>query len=338
MVAVILAGGKGERFWPVTHEKFPKYRIRIDNKESLLQKTYNRLSKIYDRRDIYVVTTRSHRAIILEELKKLRPDRVFIEPSRNNTAPAIFLSLALLEKKYGPSEAVSFFPADQLIQNESFFKKTIQGAAALAKEKRFLVTIGVRPLFPATGYGYIEKGAPISGAASGYRVRRFVEKPSREKAARYLKSKNFLWNAGIFTWRIDVFREAMKKFAPAFGANLDLKHLEASYRKLPKISIDYALMEKADNVAVCQTQMDWCDMGNWDVFFEKSRAAARGAGGGPFYRHGTRNSFFINHHHKPIVALGVEDLIVVQTRRGTLICKKGRAEEAALLFKKLSTP
>jgi mannose-1-phosphate guanylyltransferase len=334
--AVILAGGQGERFWPMTHKDFPKYRIRWDGKQSLLQGTVERLAKIYGKDNIYVVTTKPHVPMIREELPKLPAKRIFVEPFRNNTCAAIYLSCALLEKESGPDEIVSFFPADHLIRDTAAFGRTMKGAIALAKARDTLVTIGIKPTFPAIGYGYIKKGPALRAYPGAFKVDRFVEKPDRAKARRYLDTGIFVWNAGMFTWRLGTFMDAMRKHCPDFPKNFDVRALEKSYKRLPNISIDFALMEKADNITVCETPMDWCDMGHWDMLHEKSVQDAEGnhSQGHCLHRE-SKHSLIVNQTDKPVVVLGLHGILVVQTPRGTLVCRRGRAEEAALLSKKL---
>lgn len=333
--AVIMAGGQGERFWPSTHAKFPKYRIRFDGKRSLLRGTYDRLVKIFGAGNIHVVTTEEHAPLIREELPELPKANIQIEPFRNNTAAAIYLSVSLLKARYGTEETISFFPADHLIQNEALFAKTVRGTIELAARERLLVTVGIKPTFPATGYGYIQSGKPVKGAAGAFYVSRFVEKPDKKKATTYLAKKNFYWNAGIFTWRAGVFLEAMKRFSSDFERHFDLADLAGSYRKLPNLSIDYALLEKADNIAVFRTTMDWCDMGHWDMLWEKSpKDADKNFKPGKILSKDCRRSVLVNESALPVVAVGCEDLVIVQTERGTLICPRGRAEEATLFFKK----
>ena len=336
--AVIMAGGQGERFWPLTHKTFPKYRIRFDGKQSLLQSTYRRLLKVYGPNNIYVVTTRPHARMIREELPALRPSNSLIEPFRNNTAAAIYFSCAVIARDFGPEEIVSFFPADHLIKNELLFKKTMRDAIGLAAKKDRLVTIGVQPGFPSTAYGYIQKGPPIQGVARTYRVKRFVEKPNRSTAERYLKSGDFLWNGGIFTWRSGVFLSTMNRFCADFAAKFNLRRLDATYKHLPDISIDVALMEKADNIAVVATEMDWCDMGDWDMLHEKSsRDKSGNYSDGLARQKEMSGSLIVNATNSPVIALGVSDLIIVKTKHGTLICPRGRAQEAALLSKSLNS-
>lgn len=332
--AVIMAGGQGERFWPLTHPKFPKYRIRFDGRQSLLQATARRLERVYGKGNVHVVSTREHRPMIQAELPGLRASSLIVEPFRNNTASAIHFSTALMARRHGQGEVVSFFPADHLISDVPAFAVTMRGAIRLASAKPLLVTIGIKPAFPATGFGYILRGKAVPGHAGSYAVARFVEKPNREKARRYVRDGRYYWNGGIFTWRAATFLEAMRRHCPEIHDRFDLSNVASSYKKLPNVSIDYALMEKAGNIAVYRAAMDWCDMGNFDMFHDRSlRDVSDNFHTGTVLSHDCRDSFVLNEGGKPIVILGARGLVVVQTERGTLVCPRGRAEEAALLFK-----
>jgi len=331
---VIMAGGQGERFWPLTHKNYPKYLIRLNGEKSLLQKTYERLSKVYKKQPIYVVTTQDHVQFVSRELPMLRKAQVLVEPFRNNTAPALFFSAAVLAEKYGLREVISFFPADHLIERQDLFHETVTRALRAAEVGK-LTTIGIQPKFPATGYGYIETGRRLPVGRAVYEALRFKEKPRKAAALAYLRRKNFLWNSGIFAWRADVFFEKMKRFCPEIHNRFDLRHLKASYRKLPRISIDYALMEKVDQVAVVKTRMDWCDMGNWDMFFDKAKKDRKGNYVEGFVTgRGNRDSLLINHTEQPLAAAGLQGFIAVKTRQGALLAERSGAEEAALLMKK----
>ncbi len=336
--AVIMAGGQGERFWPLTHKGFPKYRLRFRKKSSLLGATFTRLRSVYAKNQIHVVTTRDHAILIKKELPNFPAANLIIEPVRRNTAAAILLASARIAQRFGPEEIVSFFPADHLIEDTASFERTLRGAARLAGRKRMLVTIGVHPTFPATGYGYIRFGKKISGAPHAFQVDRFVEKPDLKNAARYLKEKRFLWNGGIFTWRAGVLIDTLKEINPAYYRKFSLEDVAKSYRQLPNISIDYAVLEKAHNIAVYRTSMDWCDLGGWDMFYDRSSKDLNKNfhAGVPLLCKDSKGSLVISDHCKrPLVVLGAKDLIVVQTERGTLVCQKGRSEEAALLAKKI---
>ena len=318
--AVILAGGQGERFWPLTHPGFPKYRIRFEANRSLLQRTFDRLKKVYGAGNVYVITTAAHAGFIRKELPKLPRTRLLLEPKRNNTFPAIHLACQKLRERFGNREIVSFFPADHLIQDQTAFKTTIRRATHLAARKNLLVTVGIRPTFPATSYGYIEKGRAVPGFSGCFAVDRFVEKPNRAKAAGYLKKGGYYWNAGMFTWKLSTFFEAVERHCP----------------EVPKTSIDYALMEKVPNAALVPTAMDWCDLGSWDTLLSKSpQDAKRVYAEGLYFHQEVRDSLIVNQTSTPLIVLGLSGIVAVQTERGTLVCPKGRSEEAALLAKKL---
>ncbi len=333
--AVIMAGGQGERFWPMTHENFPKYLLRWEGKQSLLQGTYRRLLEVYPKKNIHVVTTCSHKKFIQRELSSLPEKNIIFEPSRNNTTAAIYLSCAQLGRRFGPEEVLCFFPADHLIQDRRKFARTMEAAIRLAQAVDLLVAVGIKPVFPATGYGYIEVGKPLRGSFGAYRVSCFVEKPDEKKARAYLRNGKYLWNAGIFTWRAGVFQNSMNDCFPAFVSAFDLRRLSSSYRRLPCLSIDYALLEKAKNIAVCKTTMDWCDMGSWDMFYDKSKKDRSGnVVQGPAEILGCERSLFVNSTKHPLVVFRKKDLIAVRTKQGTLVCPRGCSERAARSLKK----
>lgn len=336
--AIIMAGGQGERFWPLTHKNFPKYRIRFGGKESLLQRTYARLLRLYPKKNIHVVTTQDHARMIRQELPGLPSSNILMEPARRNTAAAIFFSCLALEKRLGRKEVVSFFPADHLIQNEGKFRQTLKNAIRVAIQEPRLVTIGIQPTFACTGYGYIQAGKAMKGGSGAAEVMAFKEKPSRKIAEKYLKKKNFFWNGGIFTWRIETLLNTLRRVSPDFYQALDFGALKKSYAKLPKLPIDTALLEKADNLALVKTNMDWCDMGSWDMFLEKARGEpSHNFVEGDCPHRESENLLLLNYKkNAPLVAFGVSDLIAIQTDQGTLICKRHRSEEAAVLLKGLS--
>ncbi len=335
--AVIMAGGKGERFWPLTRETFPKYRMRLNGGQSLLAMTYKRLLRLYSPGAVFVVTTREHAGLICAELPKLPKANLLIEPDRRNTAAAIYFSCKVLQKKYGDDEVISFFPADHLIRNEKKFAQTIRTACRLAKEKDDLIAVGISPTFPAIGYGYIHLGRRLSSNDQAFQVSQFKEKPTLAVAKRYLSRGDFLWNGGIFTWRVGTFLNTMKKVAPAYSKMLSLRNPAKSYRKLPKLSIDYALLEKTKNIVVVKSDMDWCDIGNWDMFRDKSHADAdHNVLSGPCIAQDLKGCLVLNHSDKPLAVLGLRNLVVVQTSQGTLISNRGVSEEAAKLAIRLN--
>lgn len=328
--AVIMAGGIGERFWPLTSSDFPKYRIRHDGRSSLLQATFKRLSGVYGAASVHVITGKDHVRHIRAELTGLRSGNLHVEPYRNNTASAIHLTCEILRERCGADEVVSFFPADHLIRNQAAFKTTLERAIGLASKTGRLVTIGIRPTFAATGYGYIERGTPLKGASRAYAVARFVEKPDERTAARYLRSGRYYWNGGIFTWTTRTYFEQMRLHAREFLRVSGARRVRAAYGKLPNLSIDYALMERSRDVAVLLTDMDWCDMGGWDMFYEKAPKDASGnATVGRVHLDGVSGSLAYNALPEPLCLSRLSQVLVVRTAQGTLICPKGASEQAA---------
>lgn len=327
-----MAGGQGERFWPLTHPGFPKYLIKTDPRHSFLQKTFLRLSKVYGAANIYVVTTREHRPFILAELPRLKKDHLILEPCRNNTASAILLSSATIAKHHGQDTVVSFFPADHLMRDEAAFSKTIRKAIHTAQREDSLVTIGIRPSFPATGYGYIRSGSSVGSGV--HRVARFVEKPSREKALRYLKDGGYYWNSGMFTWKASVLMGEMATHASDLSKHFRISDPAASYKKMPRISIDHALLEKTPNILLIPSAMDWNDIGSWDAYFDKSAKDLKGNFiEGSCAVNQMHDSLIVNHTQMPLAASHLKDVLIVSTPRGVLVTRRGYSESAALLSK-----
>lgn len=327
--AIIMAGGIGERFWPLTSSDFPKYRIRHDDGVSLLQATFKRLSAVYGSSRVHVITGKDHVRHIRAELSGLQAGHLHVEPFRNNTASAIHLTCEILRERYGEEEVFSFFPADHLIRNLTAFKNTLNDAIRLASETDRLVTIGIRPTFPATGYGYIERGPRLTGAVRAYAVARFVEKPDAVTASRYLKSGRYSWNGGIFTWTARTYFEQMRRHAPQFLRPSGARAIRAAYGSLPDLSIDRVLMERSKSVAVLLTPMDWCDMGSWDMFYEKAtKDRAGNATIGRTHLDGVENSLVYNALPEPLCVSRMRDTLIVRTTRGMLICPRGASEQA----------
>ncbi|MCG3176101.1 MAG: Alginate biosynthesis protein AlgA [Candidatus Omnitrophica bacterium] len=328
--AVIMAGGIGERFWPLTSADFPKYRIRYDGRSSLLSSTYARLARVYGAARVHVITGRDHVRHVRAELTSLSSGNLHIEPFRNNTASAIHLTCEILRQRCGGEEVVSFYPADHLIQDTASFAGTMRAAIRLAGSSRTLVTIGIRPTFAATGYGYIERGQAIRGTAGAHTVRRFVEKPDSRRAAAYLKGGRHAWNAGIFTWRLSTYYGEMERHAPQFTRLKGVARLRAAYRRLPALSIDYALMERTRRVTVLSTRMDWCDMGSWDMYYEKAPKDAAGNAviGGAVLKD-CENCLVHDALPGRARLSGLKDTIVVRTHQGMLVCPRGASESAA---------
>lgn len=255
--AVILAGGAGTRLRPLSSDENPKQFLKLFDGQSLLQLTWRRLARLLPPEAIFVSTNVQYAEKCRQHLPAMPEENVLAEPARRNTAPAIALCTFLIEQRVGPC-AVSFLPADHYIGNETEFLRVLDRAYRFAEERDELVTIGIAPTEPNTGFGYLEIGGELEDEV--LRVRSFKEKPDRARAEEFLRAGNYAWNGGIFVWRTDVFRRELEAAAPEI-ARVD----EASYESMPSISIDYALMEKAPRVATIRGDFDWSDVGSFEA-------------------------------------------------------------------------
>jgi mannose-1-phosphate guanylyltransferase/glycosyltransferase involved in cell wall biosynthesis len=255
--AVIMAGGAGTRLRPLSSDENPKQFLKLFEGQSLLQKTWARLRRLLPPEAIYVSTNEQFRAKCLEQIPELRPENIIAEPSRRNTAPAIALSMAAIERQLGDC-TVAFLHADHYIADESEFARVLALAFQRAQSHDEIVTVGIEPTEPNTGYGYLELGDKAGGEF--VTLRRFIEKPSKERAEEFLKAGTYAWNAGMFVWKSSVFRDEVKRVAPEL---LDVT--VATYEKAPAISIDYAVMEKASKVSTIRGDFGWSDVGSFEA-------------------------------------------------------------------------
>jgi mannose-1-phosphate guanylyltransferase len=327
--AVILAGGSGERFWPLSREDRPKQFLPLAGEKSLLRATFERLLPVVPADRIWVVTSRRHASRVGRELPELKSPHLLREPRARNTAPALYLAALAIERE-DPDATMLVVPADAWIPRVGLYRKALRDALGLARQEDRLVLVGVRPTRVETGYGYVDPG-PRLGKGPACRVRRFVEKPSLARARRYVSGKRHLWNCGIFAWRTGVFIEAVgehlpnlaRAFAPLASGRPTVAAMERAYRRAPSISVDHGILERARNVAVVPAAFPWDDLGSW-------RALER-LGGGEF-----RRGSVVALDSPGLVAwadtgtlavIGVPDVVVVHTRDATLVVAKDRAQE-----------
>lgn len=348
MYAVIMAGGKGARFWPRSREAMPKHLLDILCEKTIIQQTVDRIKTLIPPANIFIVTGKSHADEVVRQLPEVPGENILVEPVGRNTAPCIGLA-AIAVKQKEPEGVMVVLPSDHMISDEPSFLEHISAAAEMAQMGEYLLTIGIKPTAPETGYGYIEKGEEISTVRNKpvYKVKAIREKPDAETARKFLKRGRFLWNSGMFVWRASVIKDAIEKYLPdihkelqkiekAFGSKRKNKVIESSYRAMTGISIDYGVMEKARNVLVIPGDFGWSDVGSWDALWDISEKDADGnVVKCPFIGINAANSLV--HSSKKLVALvGVEDLLVVETDDALLICKRGASQDVKRVVDRLT--
>lgn len=347
--AVIMAGGKGERFWPQSRLARPKQLLPIVGETPMLAQTVERLRGLVAPEQVIVITNREQRAAAVAACPMLPPENIVAEPVGRDTAAAVGLA-ALLVARRDPTATLAMLPADQVIHDTKAFREVLHAAYDAAEAEPWLVTIGIHPSEPATGYGYIQRGQMIARAQGRdvFEVKRFVEKPHLEKAREYLASGDYLWNAGMFVWSVATIRAALAKHVPLLAGGLETIEqaiaggrsiddaLAEHFPTLQKISVDYAVMEKADNVVTLAGTFDWDDVGAWPAVMRHLPADEAGnvLRGEALVETGAGNLVVSTDKHL-VALMGVDDLIVVHTPDATLVCPKSHAQQVKLLLKRL---
>ena len=336
ITAVIMAGGKGERFWPRSRTAYPKQFLSLtSNRKTMIQLTVERISSIVAMEDIFIVTNKDYIALVREQLPDIPVENILAEPVARNTAPCIGYAAAIINRKYDDA-VMLVLPSDHLIHNNELYLDTLRNAIDIAQDGENLVTLGITPTYPETGYGYIHfaKDEGKYGRKSGvYKVRRFVEKPSLKIAKEYLASGDYLWNSGMFVWKISTIKLMFEKFLPATYDGLIklrdsyktpeyLKVLEEVFTNFASESIDYAIMEKANNIYTLPGNFGWDDVGSW-LALERINGADKDGNVilGDVVKYDAKNNIVYG-SGKTIAIVGLEDSVVVQTEDAVLICAK----------------
>ncbi|MEW6513554.1 MAG: mannose-1-phosphate guanylyltransferase/mannose-6-phosphate isomerase [Pseudomonadota bacterium] len=346
-VPVILSGGAGTRLWPVSREALPKPFIKLPDGESLLQKTLKRAVALPGVTEVLTVTNRDHFFLTRDEFGSadgLPPLDYLLEPFGRNTAPAIAAAALHVAGRHGADALLLVLPADHLISDQASFGAAVAQARQLATEG-WLVTFGIRPTAPETGFGYIEAGAAIGNA--GHQVTRFVEKPSLDKAEAYLAAGNFTWNSGMFCFAAGDMLEALRVHAPDLLAAVEATLAATdfakqppvlaaeSFKQVPDISIDYAVMEKAGKVAVVPASFDWSDIGSWNALAELTAADAKGnrvAGEAVLV---DASNCYVQGEDRVVAAVGVDNLLIIDTADALLVADRERAQDVKAVVQQL---
>lgn len=338
MKVIILAGGRGTRLWPMSRRSYSKQFLPIFEGRSLLDLCLDRALALVPARDVITVTNSDYYFFVKDALEGRAQEAIpgiVCEPEGRNTAPAIALAVAYARDRLNasPDETICVFPSDHVIEPLERFVETVS-IAERAAQGGYLVTFGVRPTRPETGYGYVQIGEAVDGYA---RCLRFTEKPSLELACDYVRAGDYLWNAGMFAFTVSSFREALKQFAPEIAGGMEQGYDSAlaHFAALPSISIDYAVMEKATNVAVVPMNLTWSDMGSWDSYAELQRCDPDGnVFRGNVAALGARNTVVVG-SKRLVTVLDVEGLIVVDTDDAVLVTRRGASQNVKALQEKL---
>ena len=343
---VIIAGGKGERFWPQSRAERPKHLLPVVGETPLLTQTIERVLPIVPRENIFVITSAVQEKGVRAVCRDLPKANVIAEPVGRDTAAAVGLAAAIVGAR-DPQGVFAVLPADHVIHDGKKYQADLKVAFAAAAKAPVMVTIGITPTEPATGFGYVQRGEVWAkpNRREVYAVKRFVEKPDLKTAKKYLKSGDYFWNAGMFVWSVAVVESAIAEFAPELDAGLQPIRaalaqgrrlgpvLKKVYPGLKKISVDYALLEKSTNVVVLPSTFDWDDVGAWPAVARhyKPDTAGNVSRGRTMVEQGSGNIVFSEGDHL-VTIVGADDLIVVHTAEATLVCSKAKAQEIKALL------
>jgi mannose-1-phosphate guanylyltransferase len=337
---IIMAGGVGSRFWPLSRRKRPKQFIDIlGTGETLIQQTFRRFKSVVPEENIFIVTSSEHKDIAIEQLG-IDPSKVLAEPFRRNTAPCLAYGTFRILKE-NPDAVIAVTPADHLILKEDKFCKLVKECLDFVKDNNALLTLGIKPDKPETGYGYIQadRKKPVHGYENLLKVKTFTEKPDLGLAKKFLQSGDFYWNSGIFIWNIKTILAAFEKYLPdmysafeegkkLFGTKQEKSFIGSTYTECRSISIDYGIMEKADNVYVMCTDIGWSDLGTWSSLYEHSSVDKKGNSivGGNLFSYDNKDTVFNLSGKKVAVVQGLKDYIVVDSEDVLLIVSRGEEQ------------
>jgi mannose-1-phosphate guanylyltransferase len=331
MITVIIAGGSGTRLWPLSTSDYPKHLLSLTGDRSMLQLAYDRATNIGE--TVYVVTEASHAHHVKEQLSELPEDHILIEPGRRGTANCLVLALDIIGRRHDKSEPIAFITGDHHIRDVEGYAQSLRGAGDASKETNKVTLIGIEPTFPATGFGYIERDGQITDDELAFNIQSFKEKPDFDTAQQYLAAGHYLWNSGYFIGSVNTFLDEIRRVAPEMQASYDQlsaieDHLSDAYNQtylsLPELVTDYALAEKSDNLAVVPASFDWMDIGSFKDLHEANASNEQGNffKGGKIYDDEVENVYVQNDEEKPVVVIGLDNIVVINTPNGILVARK----------------
>lgn len=341
MYIVIMAGGSGTRFWPRSRASLPKQMLNLFGNRTMLQLTYDRIKNFVSDDKILIITNSDLKNGVVEQLPEVSVENIIAEPFGRNTAPCIALAASIIKKRAGDDETMIILPADHLIQNVDKFTYCMSAAAEYAPKQGCLITVGIKPAYPETGYGYIQKDRQIAESLEHqiFKVKTFAEKPTYDIAERFIKSGDFLWNSGMFIWTVSAILSAMEELQPELAEGfktiknkLDCPKMDEAirdvYSTIRPVSIDYGVMESASKVCVLEGDFIWNDVGSWEAVYNLSDKDSdnNAIEASDKILLDSKNNYIFS-QKKIIAAVGVEDLVIVDTDDALLICKKDESQK-----------
>jgi mannose-1-phosphate guanylyltransferase len=350
MYIVLMAGGVGMRFWPRSRRSMPKHLLKLIDNKTMLRLAFERVAPLTETDKILVVTNYLQKDEIVKQLPEIPIQNIILEPQGRNTAPCIGLAAVIIRSRIQSNEMMVVLPADHLIADEEDFCETIRIATSYARENDYLITMGIQPAYPETGYGYIQLGAKLyeENKKDIYQVKTFAEKPNYETALRFVQSGDFLWNSGMFIWSVDLILNEIEDYIPELAEQLYRieKHIggsdfnpviEDAYSRTKAVSIDYGLLELSKRVAVIKAEFDWNDLGSWEAVHNISKKDNHGnvlSSKDSIVLNSNNNYFFSN--KKLIAAIDVDNLVVVEMDDALLICRKDKSQNVKSIVELLS--
>lgn len=339
MYGVILAGGTGERFWPLSRRENPKQFLSLFGQRTMLQLTMDKLEGLLTAENVFVVTDKAYRDLVAAQLPELPPENIICEPCGRDTAAAVGLAAEHIARR-NPQGVMAVLPADHYVADVEEFKRVLKTGVEVAREGEWVLTIGIRPSRPETGYGYIQQGEQYQErqGTAVFKAAAFYEKPDLSLALKYLDSGDYLWNSGMFIWRVDLIRNLIARFLPQLDAGLsqiaagidsedEARVTAAVYQDLPRISVDYGIMEKCNQVLVIPAAFGWDDVGSWTALGRYGETDQQGnvlKAQGVFL---DTYDCLVYAPDRVIATLGVKDLLIVDDGDSLLICQKDRDQE-----------
>jgi len=343
----IMAGGSGTRFWPRSRMAKPKQYLSMFGEDSLLQSTIKRFSRFTEPEKIYIVSSKNQTGELEKQAHMLPKENLIYEPIGKNTLPCIGLA-AIFAEKENPDGIMVVSPSDHLIENDGPFFETLEAAVNIAETKNGIVTIGISPTYPATGYGYVQvnKDTVEEEKIRQFKVERFVEKPNHSTATDYLEQGGFYWNSGMFVFKVSVFLEAVKEFAPGLyndlrkiqddmGSPTFMQTLDTIYHAVESISVDYGIMEHAQNIYLVEGNFDWNDLGSWESVYQLSEKDKNGNVASDHAIFLDSKNSYLYSENGMVALVGLDDVIVVQEGNATLVCKRERTEDVKKIVEQL---